>query len=181
MRVARLSLLVIVTALFAALLPPGPARSAGMLSVADVQERLTIGFPAGWRISTPSGDAPAVQGIDPRSRRPSLNVNVVIEQLPQPLSPIEYGRKSRPLMAATFHDFVVLREGPARIAKRESFYRYYTWKSTSGYGLYQVQAYFTVGRHGFVLTGTTANVPDRIRKDVPVISRIFETFAPTVK
>ncbi len=181
MRVARLSLLVIVTALFAALLTSGSARSAGMQYVADVQGRFKIGFPAGWRIVTPSGDTPAVQGIDARSGRPYLNVNVVIERLPQPLSPVEYARKSRPIMAAAFHEFAVLQEGAARIAQREAFYRYYTWRSNTGHPLYQVQAYFTVGRQGFVLTGTTANDPRRIRKDVPVISKIFETFAPNVK
>jgi hypothetical protein len=181
MRVARLSLLVIVTALFASLLPPGPARSAGMQYVADVQGRFKIGFPAGWRIVTPSGDTPAVQGIDARSPRPYLNVNVVIERLPQPLSPVQYARKSRPIMAAAFPEFVILQEGAARIAQRDSYYRYYTWRSNSGWPLYQVQAYFTVGRRGFVLTGTTGNDPRRIQKDAPVISRIFETFTPSAK
>ncbi len=84
-------------------------------------------------------------------------------------------------MAAAFPEFVVLQEGAARIAQRDSYYRYYTWRSNSGWPLYQVQAYFTVGRQGFVLTGTTGNDPRRIQKDAPVISRIFETFTPSVK
>ena len=181
MRLTRLLLLVIVTALFAALLPPGAARSAGMQYVADLQGRFKIGFPAGWRILTPDSDTPAVQGIDARSNRPYLNVNVVIERLPQPLSPAQYARKAGPIMAATFHEFAVVQEGAARIARRESYYRYYTWRSNNGYPLYQVQAYFTIGRRGYVLTGTTVNDPRRIRKDVPVIGGIFETFAPNVK
>lgn len=181
MRLARLSLLVIVTALFTTLVPPGPARAAGLQYVADLQGRFKIGFPAGWRVVTPSGDTPAVQGIDARSTRPYLNVNVVLERLPQPLSPAQYARKAKPIMAATFHQFAVVQEGAARIAQREAYYRYYTWRSNNGYPLYQVQAYFTAGLQGFVITGTTANDPRRIRRDVPVISGIFETFAPNVK
>ncbi len=181
MRVARLPLLFVVAALFAALLPPGAARSAGMQYVADVKGRLSIGFPAGWKVATPSGDTPAVQGVDAQSGPPYLNVNVVIEPLSHPVSPAEYARMSKPIMAAVFHEFTVLQEGPARIARRESYYRYYTWRSNTGSPLYQVQAYFTVGRQGFVLTGTTLNDPNRIRKDVPVISQIFETFAPKTK
>ena len=178
MRVVRLPLLLVVAALLGTLLPLGVARSAGMQYVADSKGRFRIGFPLGWRVALPPGDTPAVQGVDAQSDRPYLNVNVVIESLPQPLSPAEYARMSKPLMAATFHEFAILQEGPARIARRDAYYRYYTWRSNTGSPLYQVQAYFTVGRRGYVLTGTTANNPNRVRKDVPVIGQIFETFAP---
>lgn len=178
MRVVRLPLLLAVAALLGTLLPLGVARSAGMQYVADGKGRFKIGFPVGWRVSVPPGDTPAVEGIDAQSDRPYLNVNVVIESLPQPLSPAEYARMSKPLMAATFHEFTILQEGAARIAHRDSYYRYYTWRSNAGRPLYQVQAYFTVGRQGYVLTGTTANNPNRVRKDIPVIGQIFETFAP---
>jgi hypothetical protein len=181
MRVARLPLLFVVAVLFAALLPPWAARSAGMQYVSDVKERFSIGFPAGWKVITGRSDAPAVQGLDPRSDPPYLNVNVVIEALSQPISPAEYARTSKRIMAVIFHEFAVLQEGPARIARRESYYRYYTWRSSTGSLLHQVQAYFTVGRRGFILTGTTANDPRRIRKDVPVIGQIFETFTPKTK
>lgn len=179
MRVARLSLMLVVAALFAGLLLP--ARSAGLQYVVDVKGRFKIGFPAGWRVATPQSDAPAVQGIDGQSDVPYLNVNVVVETLPRPVTSAEFGRRSKPLMASTLREFVVLQEGPARIAHRPAYYRYYTWKSNTGSALYQVQAYFTVGLQGFVLTGTTGNDPGRIRKDVPVISQIFETFTPVAK
>jgi hypothetical protein len=181
MRVVRLPLLFVVAVLVGALLPLGTARSAGMQYVADGKGRFRIGFPSGWSVSVPSGDTPAVQGVDAQSNRPHLNVNVVIESLPQPVSPAEYARMSKPLMASTFHDFRVLQEGSARIARRDAYYRYYTWRSNAGSPLYQVQAYFTAGRQGYVLTGTTANNPSRVRRDVPVISQIFETFAPSVR
>jgi hypothetical protein len=178
MRVVRLPVLLLVAVLLGTLLPLGAARSAGMQYVTDGKGRFRIGFPAGWRVSVPSGDTPAVQGVDGQSGRPYLNVNVVLERLPQALSPAEYARMAKPLMAATFHEFRVLQEGSARIARRNAYYRYYTWKSNAGSPLYQVQAYFTAGRQGYVITGTTANNPSRVRKDVPVISQIFETFAP---
>ena len=182
MRVVRLPVLFVVAALLGALLPLGTARAAGMQFVADGKGRFRIGFPAGWRVSVPPGDTPAVLGVDDaQSGRPYLNVNVVIESLPRPLSPAEYARMSKPLMAATFHEFRVLQEGSARIARRDAYYRYYTWRSNTGNPLYQVQAYFTVGRQGYVLTGTTVNSPGRVRRDVPVISQIFETFAPSVR
>ena len=181
MRVARLSLMLAVAALFAALLLPGAARSASMQYVADVKGRFKIGFPAGWRVATLQGDAPAVQGIDEQSDVPYLNVNVVVESLPQAISSAELGRRSKPMMAQTLREFTVLQEGPTQIAHRTAYYRYYTWKSNTGNALYQVQTYFTVGLQGFVLTGTTGNDRVRIRKDVPIISQIFETFTPVAK
>ena len=162
MRVVRLPLLVVVAALLGALLPHGAARSAGMQYVMDGKGRFRIGFPVGWRVSVPSGDTPAVLGVDALSDRPYLNVNVVIESLPQPLSAAGYAQMSKPLMAATFHEFRVLQEGSARIARHDAYYRYYTWRSNAGSPLYQVQAYFTAGRRGYILTGTTANNPKSV-------------------
>ncbi len=182
MRMARLASLLVAAALFGALLLPGVARSAGMQYVADLKGRFRIGFPAEWQVVTAPGDTPAVSGVDAQTdRRFRANVNIVVEPLSQPISPAEYARMSKPLMAAMFHEFTILQEGPARIARREAYYRYYTWRSNSGSALYQVQAYFTVGRQGFVLTGTTLNEPSRIRRDVPIISQIFETFTPQTK
>lgn len=179
MRVGRPILMVVVAALFAGLLLPGVARSAGLQYIADAKGRFKMGFPAGWSVEAAPGDSPAVQGIDAQSQVPYLNVNVVVETLPRPVTSAQFGRQAKPLMAATLHEFTVLQEGPARIAHRTAYYRYYTWKSNSGNALYQVQAYFTVGLQGYVLTGTTGNDPGRIRKDVPLIGQIFETFTPT--
>ena len=181
MRVTRLRFLFAIAALLAGVVLPGTADPAAMRYVADVQGRCRIAFPAGWKVSTPSSDAPAVQGVDVRTGPPYLNVNVVIEPLPEALTAADYAHKSKPLMAAMLHGFALLQEGPAQIAHRASYYRYYTWESNDGRELYQVQAYFTMGRLGFVLTGTTVNDPSRIRADMAVVSQIFETFTPGAK
>jgi hypothetical protein len=97
------------------------------------------------------------------------------------MSAERYAQLSARLMDTVFHHFTVIREGSATIARRPAYYRYYTWETNAGLVLYQAQAYFTAGRQGFVITGTTANDPDRVRRDIPIIVQIVETFDPSPK
>jgi hypothetical protein len=39
-----------------------------------------------------------------------------------------------------------------------------------------LQAFLTEGRKGFVISGSTLNEPERVLHDMPVITRIIETF-----
>jgi hypothetical protein len=156
-----------VTLLVAAVLAPSVARSTIMQRTSDLTERFKISFPVEWQVVKAKSGMPAVSGVGPALRG---------QFHPMPVT--SYARAAKPLMALAFHEFTVLQEGPARIAHRDGYYRYYTWRPKTGGVLYQVQAYFTIGRLGYVLTGTTLNNPTRIRRDVPVISQIFETFTP---
>lgn len=174
--------LILVLTLFTVALASGAAPPAGLQRAADLHGRFTIGFPADWQVVKLKTGMPALTAVRPgRTGQFHLNVNVVVEELQDPVSATAYARAARPLMAATFHEFYVIQEGPARIAHRDAYYRYYTWRPNTGGELYQVQAYFTTGRLGFVLTGTTVNDPERVRRDVPVIGEIFETFKPATR
>ena len=181
MRGTRSISLSLVITLFTVALTSGAAPPAGLPRTADLQGRFTIGFPADWQVVKTKSGMPAVAAWPSRKGRSHLNVNVVVEELQDPISSTAYARAARPMMAATFHEFNVIQEGPARIAHRDAYYRYYTWRPNTGGELYQVQAYFTAGRLGFVLTGTTVNDPDRVRRDVPIIGEIFETFKPATR
>jgi hypothetical protein len=160
-------------------LSPWIARSAIMQRTSDLKERFKISFPVEWQVIKARNGMPAIAGVGPAPQgRFHSNVNVVVEDLPDAMPVTSYARTAKPLMASKFHGFTVLKEGPARIAHREGYYRYYTWRPNPGGSLYQVQAYCTIGHVGYVLTGTTLNNPTRIRQDVPVIGQIFETFTP---
>jgi hypothetical protein len=155
------------------------AQSPGMQVAADPSGRFTISFPSGWKVVTRENSLPAIIGVSPDAPGGfHANVNVVVETLPTELSAKAYADLSEPALRAMFHDFTIIDQGPARIAGRGAYYRYFTWQPNRGGVLYQVQAYFTVGAKGFVLTGTTLNDDTRIRRDFILISQIFETFRP---
>jgi hypothetical protein len=67
------------------------------------------------------------------------------------------------------------------IAGQAAYYRYYTWRTNTGDVFYQVQVYVTAGRRGFVITGSTLNEPESMRRDVPIIVQIIGTFRPITK
>lgn len=170
---------VLIIILWTGAVSPTGAQSPRMRSVADPGGRFTISFPSAWRVVTPESGLPAVAGLAPDAPGGfHVNVNVIVENLSTAVSPKGYAALSEPAMRAMFHEFTVIDQGAAKVARRSAYYRYFTWKPNVGDVLYQVQAYFTIGRRGFVLTGTTVNDPDRIRQDFTVISQIFETFKP---
>jgi hypothetical protein len=158
------------------------ARPAGLQLASDPNGRFVISFPDDWQVVITKSGASSVVGLAPAAQGQfHVNVNVVVEELAAPVSAATYARLVMPKMATAFQEFTVMKEGSARIAHRPSYYRYYTWRRGPGTVLYQVQSYFTVGRRAFVLTGTTLNAPDRVRRDVPVIGQIFETFSPATR
>ena len=183
MRHARIvSRFLVVTLLFTAAFAPEVASSAIMQAASDPNGRFKISFPADWQVVKTKSGSSTVIGFRPAPPRQfRANVNVVVEEIPESISAATYAQLAKPKMDAVFNDFTVLKEGPATIARRQAYYRYYTWRPKDQAVLYQVQAYFTVARMAYILTGTTMNNPDRVRRDVPIMSQIFETFAPIVK
>jgi hypothetical protein len=166
------------------ILPVGAATSGaqGLRPVSDVRGRFTISFPADWEVHRKSDGIPAVFAFSPVAEdHTRANVNVVVEDLEGArLSSADYGKHSGRVLAMLFHNYTLLQEGPAKIAGLPSYYRYFTWETNNGWRIYQVQAYFVAGGLGFVVTGSTGNDPARIRRDMPLIGRIFETFRPAV-
>jgi len=183
MRDARIvSRFLVVILLFTAVLAPAVATSAIMQAASDPNGRFKISFPVEWQVvKTKSGSSTVIgfRPAPPGQFRP--NVNVVVEGIPESISAETYAQLAKPKMEAVFNDFTVLKEGSATIARRQAYYRYYTWRPKNQGELYQVQAYFTVAHMAYVLTGTTMNNPDRVRRDLPIMRQIFETFSPIVK
>jgi hypothetical protein len=181
-RILGLASVVLVTIAFAAIIGATAAWPAALQLAADPNGRFTIKFPPDWQVIKTQKGPSTVVGLGPAlPGQPQVNVNVVVENLAAPVSPATYAELVRPKMAQAFDDFTVLDEGLATIARRQAYYRYYTWRRDSETVLYQVQTYITLGRSAFVLTGTTINTPVRIRRDVPIIGKIFETFTLTTK
>ena len=176
------SVFLAVLLLTAGLTTPAGAKFADppMQTASDPAGRFAIDFPAGWEVRTYEGGEPAMIGAGPGNTtegRP--NVNVVLATLSSPMSSEEYAQKSEPLLRTIFQDYTVVNEGPMRLAGLPAYYRYYTWRTNSGFSLYQVQVYIAVAKRGFVVTGTTRNDADHLRTELPVIIQIINSFRPS--
>ena len=145
-------------------------------SVRDSGGRFTMSFPADWEVTTKTQGMIALFGAGPAREGTRPTVNVVVEQLPNPMSPQAYAVAAERLAKAVFHNYTVIQESAAAIRGRPVYYRYFTWETNAGAVLYQMQVFFTEGQTGFVLTGTTINDRDRILQDMPLITQIIETF-----
>ncbi len=176
MRLMRTFCAVIAAVVWAA--GSGLAQAPLTQSIADPRSRFTISFPADWQVMTKEDGAPAVLGVAPPQVGHRVSVNVVVETLPGPMPPAAYAKLAERLLRAIFRDYVVVQEGAATVAGRPAYFRYFTWKTQTDIDLYQLQAFFTVGKTGFVVTGSTTNDPDRVRRDFPLITQIVNTFQP---
>ena len=152
---------------------------SSMQSIADPKGRFTIDFPGDWHVVRPEGGMIAVLGVATAQEGPNpASVNVVVEEIPRTMSPQTYAALSERMLRMVFHNYTTIEDGAATIAGLPAYYRYFTWQPNIGKVLYQVQVYFTVGRRGFVITGSTWNDPVHTRRYVPIIAQIIETFRP---
>ncbi len=135
------------------------AQSPTTQSITDPRGRFTIDFPGDWHAVKLEGGMVAVLGVATAQAGPNpASVNVLVEELPRPISPQTYATLSEQMPSIVFHNYTAMEEGAATIATiagLPAYYRYFTWQPDTGRVLYQVQVYFTVGRRGFVVTGST--------------------------
>ena len=146
------------------------------LSVSDPKGRFTMNFPAGWEVTTKPQGMIALLGAGPANAGTRPTVNVVVEELPSPMSPQAYAAAAERLAKAVFHNYTVIQESTAAIRGRPVYYRYFTWETNAGVSLYQMQVFITDGPTGFVVTGSTINDRDRIFQDMPLVTQIIESF-----
>jgi hypothetical protein len=156
--------------------PPARAAGTAFRRVADPAGRFTIGVPADWQVMRNADASPAVIAVAIRADDFHTNINVVVQRNVGRASPEAYGEAAGRGLAAVFKGYTPVQEGPARVAGRPAFYRYFTWEMNDGSPIYQVQVYFTSAAFAFAVTGTTKNDPDHVRRDVPLLAQIIETF-----
>lgn len=167
--------------LLAAPLGAAAAQPAGMRTVLDPGGRFSISLPDEWEVQTSASSTPTLIGAAPKQPGEfRINVNVVVDTLPEPLSPRQLAQTVEPQLRTILHEFSVVQESPAQIGGRPAYYLHCTWRTNTGVSLYQIQAYFAVDRTGYAVTGSTLNDPDHIRADVPLLTRIIESFRVTV-
>ena len=173
---------ILVVLLWAAASLPANAQLSAPQSVADPKGRFRIDFPADWRVLTPQSGMVAVMGIaPPQGQTHRASVNVIVEDLARDMPAQAYAEISERMLKTIFQDYTVVQQGPVAIAGQAAYYRYYTWRTNTGDVFYQVQVYVTAGRRGFVITGSTLNEPESMRRDVPIIVQIIGTFRPITK
>jgi hypothetical protein len=178
--VGRLCSLAVAIVVCAAALPPACAGPADMQRVADPKGRFTISFPSDWRVVRSAEAMPAVLGAAPApDGEVPATVNVVVEDLPLALSAQGYAQAAGRLLRDKVQGFAPIKEGATSIAGRPAYYRYYTWRANTGSAYYELQLYVTVQKRGFQVTGTTLYEAQRMRKDVPTLTLILQSFRPT--
>jgi len=172
----------VVCALGAAVVAVAGAAHAGVppsQSVTDAAGRFTLSIPSTWRVQQ-NAPGVALLAVAPtrRDERVPANVNVAVDELPSPMPVAEYAAKAAETLKTGLRGYTVVQQGNTVVDDHPVAYRYYTWVRSDGVGLYQVQMYATVNQRGFVVTGTTENIDARIRRDVPVLVQILDTFHP---
>ena len=178
--VGRLCSLAVAIVVCVAALRPACARPADMQRVADPKGRFTISFPSDWRVVRSAEAMPAVLGAaPPGAGEDPATVYVIVEDLPQALSAQGYAQAAGRLLRDTVQGFAPIQEGATKIAGRPAYYRYYTWRANTGSAYYELQLYVTVQKRGFQVTGTTLYDAQRMRKDVPTLTLILQSFHPT--
>jgi len=176
----RLCSLAVAIVVCVAALRPACARPADMQRVADPKGRFTISFPSDWRVVRSREAMPAVLGAaPPGAGEDPATVYVIVEDLPLALSAQGYAQAAGRLLRDTVQGFAPIQEGATSIAGRPAYYRYYTWRANTGSAYYELQLYVTVQKRGFQVTGTTLYDAQRIRKDVPTLTLILQSFHPT--
>ena len=146
------------------------------VSVADSQGRFAMNFPADWEVTTKRQGMVALLGAGPATAGHRPTVNVVVESLPNPMSPAAYAVAAERLAKAVFHNYTVIQEAAATVRGQPVYYRYFTWETNTGVGLYQMQVFFTAGQTGYVVTGSTINDRDRILSEMPLVTQIIQSF-----
>lgn len=156
------------------------AQPADLRSVADPGGRFLISVPADWDVQVNPNGSPSILAAAPAAPDGiRLNVNVAVQGLRDPLSPEAVAKRSEAALRTVFHNFSIVQQGSAQIGGRPTYYRYFTWDTTTGVSVYAVQVYFTTGRTAFVVTGSMANEPERLQTDLPLIARIVDSFRLT--
>jgi hypothetical protein len=150
-------------------------RAAAFRALADAAGRFTIEVPADWEVMSTADSTPAVVARDVEADVFHTNVNVVVMKRTKGSGPEEYADSGGGLRKI-LKGYTLIQEGPATVAGRPAYYRYYTWQMNEGPDVYQVQVYFTSASYAFVVTGTTKNDPDHVRRDLPLLARIIESF-----
>jgi hypothetical protein len=147
-----------------------------MRVIHDATGRVTLAVPNGWLIRSTAepGRTPVLIVRSPGAGRGEpASVIVVEEDLPAPITPAAFAEGVRRKISR--RDLVIIREGPTRIGGIPAFSRTSTWKVSTGATVYGLETYLTSGTLAVMAMGLTANVPARLRDDLPVLRRILDT------
>lgn len=182
-----------VLVLVAACLGPAGAQSTGMQPVTDAKGLFMISIPSDWRVATSKMSDVLFQGLRTSGAGKYVTstlaahsldeggalgvLAVAALDLPRRISPAEFAEGVKEFVPAQWS---VTEEGRATIAGRDAHYLYFA-ATEHEFALYMVMAYFNVGRMGFLVIGGTMNEPGAIRKHFATISRVLETFHPSLK
>ncbi len=155
---------------------PGAARVLGLRTVTDVENRFTISVPATWHVQTSTGD-PAVEADAPAAPAGATpdSVNVIVRDMPVPLSPESCVQEAGRVLRYVLHAYTTVSQGPDKIGDRPAYAHAYIWRTKAGEERWSVMECVTEGRRAFVMIGTTQNSPDRVRKELPVLTTIIGT------
>lgn len=154
------------------------AQSEKLRAVRDPQDRFMISIPITWQVKTSTRD-PAVEAKSPApaGELPDT-LDVIVRDLPRPLSPEACVHKAEQLMRLVIHDFATLEERPDEIAGLPAYSHSYVWRTRTGVDRRSYQVCLTVRSRAFMMIGSTTNTATYVHDRLTTLSRIMETFRP---
>lgn len=162
--------------------PAAGADDDPMRTVRDPQSRFTIDVPRSWQVTTGGGN-PALVAVAPADHAGLLpaTVNVIVYDLPAAISPATCVRESQRFMRLAIGAVSPLSQGPGSVARLPAYAQAYTWRTKSGEERRSLEVCLLVGRRAILMIGTTANVPDRIHDDLPILDLIIHSLRPALR
>lgn len=158
--------------------PDAGAAGASYKTVRDLADRFTIEVPAGWKTTLSRGD-PALAAIAPSTDEDlPASLDVIVRDLPVPINAETCIYEAQFVMRRAIQRYASVTAGPDHVGSLPAWSHVYIWTAKTGQERHSIQTCVTVGRRAIVAIGTTANRAERLRDDMPVLTRAMQSLRP---
>ena len=158
--------------------PEAGAAGAPYKTVHDLAGRFSIEVPAGWTTTLSRGD-PALAAIAPSTDGDlPASLNVIVRDLPVAISAETCIYQAQYVMRRAIQRYASVTVGPDHLGSLPAWSHVYIWTAKTGQERHSIQTCVTVGRRAILAIGTTANRPERLRDDLPALTRAMQSLRP---
>lgn len=158
--------------------PEAGAAGAPYKTVHDLANRFTIEVPADWTTTLSRGD-PALAAISPSTGGDlPASLDVIVRDLPVPISAETCIYEAQYVMRRAIQRYASVTAGPDHIGSLPAWSHVYIWTAKAGQERHSIQTCVTVGRRAILAIGTTANRAERLRDDLPALTRAMQSLRP---
>ena len=154
------------------------AAGASYKILHDLAGRFTIEVPAGWKTTLSRGD-PALAAFAPSTGGDlPVSLDVIVRDLPVAISAETCIYEAQWVMRRAIQRYASVTVGPDHIGSLPAWSHVYIWTAKTGQERHSIQTCVTVGRRAILAIGTTANRTERLRDDLPALTRAMQSLRP---